>query len=293
MEQNSKKKKKFKWWYALIALLIIGAIGSIGNKSDDSAMQANEQQERAIVMEESMSTEEPAMAPTPTSTPTLTPEPTPNPLTEDETPEEVEPTAESPEDDSTIQSGRYTLPSGYELNFSTSVRNDTTGNWRISTTSDSFVPADYALEYYETMFSSDDEIHAIWNATLGTMTRLAVYDGVLYVDTLEYVDGEEHDADLLFSGEILNRRTTSIETGETYDYTEEYLHPEPSTTPTPESAVTPAPGTDYVLNTNTMKFHKPSCSSVKKIKDEHRQDYTGSRDDLIAQGYDPCKNCNP
>lgn len=52
-------------------------------------------------------------------------------------------------------------------------------------------------------------------------------------------------------------------------------------------------GSDYVVNTNTGKFHKPSCSSAKKIKDSNRWDYNGTRDELISMGYDPCKNCNP
>lgn len=56
------------------------------------------------------------------------------------------------------------------------------------------------------------------------------------------------------------------------------------------AAVTSA---SYVVNTNTGKFHHPSCSSAKKIKSENRLDYTGNRDDLTAQGYIPCKNCNP
>ena len=49
----------------------------------------------------------------------------------------------------------------------------------------------------------------------------------------------------------------------------------------------------YVLNTNSMKFHLPSCSSVAKIKDKNKQEYTGSRDDLISRGYTPCSICNP
>ena len=53
------------------------------------------------------------------------------------------------------------------------------------------------------------------------------------------------------------------------------------------------PGTAYVANTNTKKFHYPSCSSVNQIKSENRMDYTGSRDDLINMGYEPCKRCNP
>lgn len=53
------------------------------------------------------------------------------------------------------------------------------------------------------------------------------------------------------------------------------------------------PGMDYVANTNTKKFHYPSCSSVEQIKTENRLDYTGTREELISMGYEPCKNCNP
>ena len=49
----------------------------------------------------------------------------------------------------------------------------------------------------------------------------------------------------------------------------------------------------YILNTNTKKFHYPSCSSVNSMKDKNKQEYTGSRDDIIAMGYDPCKKCYP
>lgn len=51
--------------------------------------------------------------------------------------------------------------------------------------------------------------------------------------------------------------------------------------------------TEYVLNVNTKKFHKPTCSVAKQMKEENKQEYSGSRDDLIAQGYEPCKKCNP
>lgn len=50
---------------------------------------------------------------------------------------------------------------------------------------------------------------------------------------------------------------------------------------------------DYVLNNNTRKFHRPSCSSVEDIKPSNREDYTGSRETLIERGYVPCKRCLP
>ncbi len=49
----------------------------------------------------------------------------------------------------------------------------------------------------------------------------------------------------------------------------------------------------YVLNTNTKKFHLPSCKSADDIKPENRQDVTDTAEDLINQGYSPCKKCLP
>lgn len=118
------------------------------------------------------------------------------------------------EEDGPLKSGQYTLPVGMNISFQDSVRNDTTGKWRISVTSDSLVPADYAMQYYQTMFSSDDEIHAVWNATLKTTTRFSVMSGLLFVDTMEYVKGEEHDANILFSGNLLDSRIIDLKTGE-------------------------------------------------------------------------------
>ena len=49
----------------------------------------------------------------------------------------------------------------------------------------------------------------------------------------------------------------------------------------------------YVLNTNSKKFHDPGCVSVGQIKAENKRVVESTRDDLIAQGYAPCKRCNP
>ncbi len=50
---------------------------------------------------------------------------------------------------------------------------------------------------------------------------------------------------------------------------------------------------DYVLNTNTKKFHKPSCASVKQMSAKNKKKVHDTRKSMINQGYDPCKNCNP
>lgn len=51
--------------------------------------------------------------------------------------------------------------------------------------------------------------------------------------------------------------------------------------------------TDYVLNTSSKKFHRPDCPSVDSMSEKNRQEYHGTREELIAQGYEPCGSCNP
>ncbi len=50
---------------------------------------------------------------------------------------------------------------------------------------------------------------------------------------------------------------------------------------------------DYVLNTSSKKFHRPDCPSVDSMSEKNRQEYHGTREELIAQGYEPCGSCNP
>lgn len=66
----------------------------------------------------------------------------------------------------------------------------------------------------------------------------------------------------------------------------ETLPPKEETTADPD-------GTTYVLNTNTKKFHYPTCSSATDLKEENKDVYTGDREDLIADGYEPCGRCDP
>lgn len=49
---------------------------------------------------------------------------------------------------------------------------------------------------------------------------------------------------------------------------------------------------EYVLNTNTKKFHLPTCSGVQSIKEENRSSQT-DRASILQQGYAPCQRCNP
>lgn len=49
----------------------------------------------------------------------------------------------------------------------------------------------------------------------------------------------------------------------------------------------------YIVNTNSGKFHDPSCPSARDIRSENRLETDVSRDELLAQGYEPCGRCKP
>ena len=49
----------------------------------------------------------------------------------------------------------------------------------------------------------------------------------------------------------------------------------------------------YILNNNTMKFHDPDCSSADDIKAKNKSEFTGTREELIEEGYEPCGKCRP
>ena len=65
--------------------------------------------------------------------------------------------------------------------------------------------------------------------------------------------------------------------------------PEPKETEPNETE----PKVTYVANTNTKKFHIPGCSSVTDMKESNKWYFTGTREELIEQGYEPCKRCKP
>ncbi len=50
---------------------------------------------------------------------------------------------------------------------------------------------------------------------------------------------------------------------------------------------------DYILNTNSKKFHYTYCRSAGAIKESNKKEFTGTREEIIKLGYDPCGNCNP
>lgn len=94
------------------------------------------------------------------------------------------------------------------------VKNDTTGNWRLSKVYTDFDVIDYALYYYNRYFQADNEIHAIINYSNDTTIRIRSTLGMLDVSVLSHIDGEENDAKILFGGDLIQNYMISIESGE-------------------------------------------------------------------------------
>ena len=88
----------------------------------------------------------------------------------------------------------------------------------------------------------------------------------------------------------------NVQPGITIDYATGDSTASGSIPPAQQSAVLPSSGSvsaeaDYILNINTKKFHLPSCSSVDDMKDCNRQDFHGTFEEAVEQGYIPCKRC--
>lgn len=68
-----------------------------------------------------------------------------------------------------------------------------------------------------------------------------------------------------------------------------------SNTTTTNDTVTNNEGITYIININpsSLKFHKPDCASVQRMKEENKYPVDWTRDQVIASGYSPCGNCNP
>lgn len=49
----------------------------------------------------------------------------------------------------------------------------------------------------------------------------------------------------------------------------------------------------YVINTNSMKFHKEDCSSISSMNSANKKVVTSTRDELVSEGYSPCGICKP
>lgn len=169
MKNSSKQKKPIYkcWWFiSIIVVLIIGGIGSaLGEDENAKPSDAKTASATTAAKETTKKSEVPAREGS---------------------------VGKSSKDISTLAESFNVL----------NVRNDTTGNWRYITIAESTDFLEYALSYYENHFKDDKEIHAIVNFTNKTTTKISCLGDRLSVTIYEYVDGEEHDANLMYSGMV-------------------------------------------------------------------------------------------
>lgn len=105
---------------------------------------------------------------------------------------------------------------------------------------------------------------------------------------------------------------TAADTGDVTSDTDEAA-PEPADTSAASAAAdtsvaadTPAADTDqtdpsagdgtthtYIMNKESAIFHYDTCPDVQNISEENKLSMTGTREDVMGRGYEPCKNCNP
>ena len=80
----------------------------------------------------------------------------------------------------------------------------------------------------------------------------------------------------------------NVQPGVAIDYATGESWPDGEKAPTASESTTM-----YVVNLSSEKFHEATCGSAEKLADDNRLEYFGSREDLIAQGYEPCGSCKP
>ena len=52
-------------------------------------------------------------------------------------------------------------------------------------------------------------------------------------------------------------------------------------------------GVTYILNKNTMRFHRTDCKGARTIREHNREWFYGTRDEAVDAGYIPCGMCEP
>lgn len=196
---KKEKEKIKKPWYKrklIWAIIIIVFIMAIGSNGESTSTENTKQNTAAADTQQQPNTE---------SADTTKDEDTAQAAISEDTSEQKEDAAADAEDQTSAIDG---------IKFTVSdVRNDKTGNWRISLIAENIEMQNCALDYYKHYFKDDKEIHAIVNFNYNTTTKISVVGNKLDVSVFEYVKKEEHDANLLFSGQLLKEYLVDKETG--------------------------------------------------------------------------------
>lgn len=129
-------------------------------------------------------------------------------------------------------------------------------------------------------YVKETENHVLYRVTPVFDGDNLVADGV----QMEALSVEDDGEAVSFNVFVYN-----VQPGVTIDYAtgESHLAEEDGTAAGSDSVVS------YILNNNSKKFHSPSCPNAASISEGNRQDFTGTREELMEQGYTPCGQCKP
>lgn len=191
-QENVEKKKKGKGCLvAIVIFLLLGAVGScLGDNSETNSSSLSD--DNSVI--ETVATEASVI--------------------------ETENSTNSVEDVPKHRDGMVGISNksleedSVDVTFSNSVLNDVTGNWRLARIAATIDITEYAVDYYNTYFENDDEVHVIVNFSTNTTTFITYMFGQLSVTIHEYVDDEEHDASVLGSGMVLGEYFVYLDNGD-------------------------------------------------------------------------------
>ena len=151
------------------------------------------------------------------------------------------------------------------------------------------------------VFAADDPpcIYSAKQESNTVTVRLnAPTGGLLFVGVYDALTGQMRDVQLQSIGVAQKAQTASVRLNRTVSNTELvkacFLDGN-SLSPFCEAmkAIIPVGELNFVLNTNTMKFHYACCPSARTISARNRQNYYGIRESVVSMGYEPCNNCRP
>ena len=115
---------------------------------------------------------------------------------------------------------------------------------------------------------NDGHMYHDWSTIDGSEYYFDKSDGQMYTGT-HYVDGVEYNFGTTGVATKVAQQTRS-NSSDTRSYS----------------------GYAYIGNSNSRKFHKASCSSVRDMRDYNKVGFD-SRSEAIDAGYTPCKRCHP
>ena len=153
-----------------------------------------------------------------------------------------------------------------------------------------------SMEYFETWV--DNYVDRTGNHVLYRVTP--VYDGDNLVASGVRMEGWSVEDD--GSGICFNVYCYNVQPGIIIDYSNGDSRLDERHTAADEEmseqetceAYTVAPGEyEFVINTNSGKFHLKSCDSVQDMAEYNKMPYTGTAQELIDMGYKPCRRCLP